>query len=322
MRTFVLTIVTAVFGALFVAPASGSDAAAAPPVSHRVDSSDAAQRQVIAYWTADRMRSAVAGDRLVAGRAAPGPQEPQAGEPTRVASQKATASTSGYTGGVYSGGGAVVNTTGKVFFTEKGFNYVCSGSSVAAGNKSLVLTAGHCVNEGPGAFVTNFMFVPAYHNGVAPYGVWTSSRLTTTSQWATAGDLNHDIGLAVVNLVGGKPLADVVGAQGIAFNQPRGRVMASFGYPQAAPYDGTTLDWCWGTAVKDPYGALDQGLKCNLTGGASGGPWYLGFATATGLGTTNSVNSYKYTGGPYKGYMFGPYFGSVEQAAYAAAAAS
>jgi V8-like Glu-specific endopeptidase len=318
MRTFVLTAVAALGLSLVVEPSSA--APQPPPVVKPLNASKAEHQRIVGYWTPQRMRDAVPGDALVAGRPKPRAEAGSAERQKGGGSGGGTAYT-GYAGGVYVGGGEVVETTGKVFFTLKSTNYVCSGSSVVAGNKSLVLTAGHCVNEGPGAFVTNFAFVPAYDHGSRPFGTWTARSLASSAEWAGGGDLNHDIGFAVVSALNGNSLANVVGAQGIAFNQPRGRVMNAFGYPQAAPYDGTTLDWCWGTAINDPYGALDQGLKCNMTGGSSGGPWFLNFSTSTGIGTTNSLNSYKYNGGPYKGYMFGPYFGSVEQAVYSSASA-
>jgi V8-like Glu-specific endopeptidase len=314
VRTFVLAVCTGI-GLSLVAAGPVSATPPPPPAVKQLNDSRAEHSRIVKYWTTQRMRDAVPGDQLVSGRPHPhaerGKAEPQkAGPPS---------SYTGYTGGAYTGGGKVVATTGKVFFTLGSTNYVCSGSSVAATNKALVLTAGHCVNEGPGAFATNFAFVPAYDHGQRPFGTWTARALATSSEWARNGDLNHDIGFAAVSQLSGRFLADAVGAQGIAFNQPRGRVMSSFGYPQAAPYDGTTLDWCWGTVINDPYGALDQGLKCNMTGGSSGGPWLIDFASSTGIGTTNSLNSYKYNGGQYKGYMFGPYFGSVEQTVYGSA---
>ena len=61
-----------------------------------------------------------------------------------------------------------------------------------------------------------------------------------------------------------------------------------------------------------------------MTGGSSGGPWYLNYNAKTGVGLTNSLNSFKYTigllglGGDGK-YMFGPYFGSVIQSLYGSA---
>ena len=54
---------------------------------------------------------------------------------------------------------------GKVFFSDGAANYVCSGTALTSGNQSVVWTAGHCVNEGPGGFYTNWAFVPAYKDG-------------------------------------------------------------------------------------------------------------------------------------------------------------
>ena len=69
---------------------------------------------------------------------------------------------------------------GKVFFSDGSANYVCSGTALTSGNESVVWTAGHCVNEGPGAFYTNWAFVPAYKDGARPYGTWTARTLLTT----------------------------------------------------------------------------------------------------------------------------------------------
>jgi hypothetical protein len=90
------------------------------------------------------------------------------GEPTVVGGRQAAPrrkTQADFGGGLYSGSGTIVRTTGKVFFTLGGSDYVCSGSSTTAANRSLVQTAGHCLNEGPGDFVTHFTFVPAYADG-------------------------------------------------------------------------------------------------------------------------------------------------------------
>ncbi len=81
----------------------------------------------------------------------------------------------------------------------------------------------------------------------------------------------------------------------------------AFGFPQAAPYDGTTLAYCSGDTAPDPYGRTTQGLVCNMTGGSSGGPWYSSFnpTTGVGVGVAYSLNSYRYTN-----RMFGPRFGT------------
>jgi hypothetical protein len=43
-----------------------------------------------------------------------------------------------------------------------------------------------------------------------------------------------------------------------------------------------------------------------MTGGSSGGPWFINFNSANGTGSLNSLNSFKYTSGRFTKYMFGP----------------
>ena len=309
-----------------VAVALGAPSQASESVSdvavHSAATSQAAQDSVAEYWTPKRMRDALPAEVLVADRdksSAGGTVA--AGKPT-VVPQAAPkpAPSAAFVGGYYSGGGEVVDTTGKVFFTLGGANYVCSGSAVSSGNKDVVLTAGHCVNEGPGAFATNWAFVPAYDDGARPYGTFTARQLTTTTQWQNSGDFDYDVAFAVLNTLNGAHLTDVVGGQSIGFNQPRGQYMYSFGYPAANPYDGSDIAWCHGTVVQDTFGgSSDQGLDCNLTGGSSGGPWFVNYSESTGVGVLNSVNSFKYRGGSMRNYMFGPYLGDVAQSLYSSA---
>ncbi|CAM3171445.1 hypothetical protein PSET11_01920 [Arthrobacter ulcerisalmonis] len=269
------------------------------------------------YWTADRMTSAIPADqransavqrslgleRALVAKGAPSSVEPLAATTPvlRAASESPVAH------------------IGKIFFTQAGQNYVCSGNSVAAANKSTVSTAGHCLNEGPGAFVTNFVFVPAYNNGAAPYGKWAAKALYAPTQWSGQGDIQYDTGFAVVSPLNGRTLADTVGASGVQFNAARGLTYKAFGYPAASPFNGQTLKSCAGTATNDTVnpGGTTQGIPCDMTGGSSGGPWFVG---SSSTGKQNSVNSYGY--GQNSTKMYGPYWGSVIQQTYATAAAS
>ena len=284
--------------ALGLAPAGGTSAAPAgraPATSvarHEAATTKAEQRRIEGYWTPDRMRSAIP---------FPLKRDPLKGKP-----------------GGGSGGNAVQETAqprfGKVFFTEGHTNYVCSGTATNSSNGDVVTTAGHCVNAGPGAYVTNFAFVPAYDHGNAPLGTWTAKTLLTTTQWATAGDFDYDIGFAVMNENGsGQSLTQVTGGgQPIAFNLATGLSYQAYGYPAARPFDGQSLWSCSGTVVPDTYGGSpDQGLACNMTGGSSGGGWI------TAGGALNSVTSFGYTG--VKNILWGPYFGDVIQATYQSA---
>jgi hypothetical protein len=332
MRKQLLAVAVSGVAALaLVSP--GADAAshqrstASHVVSKKLDASKAEHDRIVAYWTPKRMREAIPGDVLVANRDKSSATGTVAmGKPTVIQPQARPggggSAGGGFTGGYYpeSPVTPVHKTTGKVFFTLGGTRYVCSGSSTTSANGSVVTTAGHCLNEGPGAFATEFMFAPGYNDGATPYGQFTATELLTTTQWATAGNFNYDVGFAVVGTSGGKTLAQAVGTQGIAFNTGSpayGQTMHSFGYPAANPYDGSDLAWCWGTTVRDTFGgSTDYGLNCNLTGGSSGGPWFFGFNTGAGTGTQGSVNSFKYSGGKFKSYMWGPVFGSAVQSVY------
>lgn len=295
MRTMIRTATAALgAGALALTMAAAPTASAARSHGgldrHAAATTPAEQKRVTDYWTPARMKSAIPRENKYV---------PLKGKPG---------------GGTSSATAVQVPATplfGKVFFTERGLNYVCSGTVTQSANSSLVTTAGHCVNEGPGAYVTNFAFVPKYENGVRPYGTFTARTLLTTTQWRTSGDFNHDVGFAVMNTLGGKTLAATVGgAYPIAFNRGYNLTFDAYGYPQASPYDGQTLWRCSGPTTKDTRGSTDHRLPCSMTGGSSGGGWITG-------GSLNSLNSFGYRG--EKNAMYGPYFGSVEQSLYATA---
>jgi V8-like Glu-specific endopeptidase len=306
---FILALTTTVAG-----PAQAATAGRAA-TTHAAAVSAADQQRVAQFWTRKRMRSAIPMDLLTVdraqrlGRAA-------GGTPSAVGATTAAILSAG---GPWTGGGAVTHTVGRVFFTFQSRAASCSGDAVTSANKSVVITAGHCVKL-QGAWHTNWTFVPGYHNGNAPFGTWTAKQTMATPQWAASEDITYDVGAAVVNPLGGRQLVDVVGGQGIAFNQSRDRNMYAFGYPAASPYDGSRLIYCSGPTFDEFLGTGDLGMTCNMTGGASGGPWFLTFSEAVGTGTQNSVNSFKYSFSTR--WMFGPYFGNDARNLYNAASAA
>jgi len=251
------------------------------------------------YWTRERMRNAHPANRVLSGTFAPAAKRP----PKAAASQPVPPP---YTS-------QPTSTNGKVFFTEGGVNYVCSGTALLSGNKSVVWTAGHCVNDGAGTFVTNWAFVPAYLDGGAPYGTWTARTLLTTSGWNNSGDFSYDNGAAVVSLNGGRALTDVVGGVNPTFNYPRNQTYVSHGYPAAPPFNGQRLYTCTSPLRYDDTSANPptMGIDCDMTGGSSGGGWTVN-------GSLESVNSYGYSS--LKNVMFGPYQGTVSQSLYTQAA--
>ena len=291
------------------APSASADKSALSVTSATLDSTGTAD-----YWTPDRMRAAIPGD-VLADKAVERGNTSSAisvekGAATKVKGTKGKPTIAKLE--------TPVDHIGKVFFSIGTTNYVCSGNAVSSANKSTVATAGHCINEGPGAFVTNFAFVPAYDNGNAPYGKWTATKLFAPTQWTANGDMTYDTGFAVVNPLGGQLLTDVVGGSGVEFNAARGLQYTSYGYPQASPFDGTSLWSCTGTATNDTNNPQfnTQGIPCDMTGGSSGGPWFIGTGSD---GLQNSINSYGYN---RSAVMYGPYWGTVIQDAYNFAAAA
>lgn len=340
-RIAAVAVVSAIVAALVLVVVAGGSAA--PPQSPGKRD----RATVIAYWTAERVARAV--PREVSPDRLPSFATPrETGKPSGTpGGGGGGGSSTTVTGAAWTGGGKVKATTGKVLFTMAGVDYVCSGSVAqdASTATSLILTAGHCVFDETGAaFATNWMFVPDYEDGgsivtnpdgshsfscdTVPYGCWTASALVTTTAWASGGGslvgFNHDYAFAVVG-PGGKPgeskqLDATVGDNAIAFNVSHPTQVYSFGYPAASPYDGQKLIYCAGQDVPDTWGGTtDFGLNCNMTGGSSGGPWFVSFGSAGSAGALNSVNSFKYTAGKLSKHMFGPYFGDYAQKTYTAA---
>jgi hypothetical protein len=334
-RLTLLTLSSLTLGGLLLsspgnASTAGEQARRPRPVGWTATSTGSQRRHVSDYWTWSRMRAARSFD-MTTSPARMRRSGAQNGAPTTGRAVAIAPTTGGASIGtssrttsaqVWPGTGLVARTSGRVFFTiasgpDAGRNASCSGSAVTSANRSVVITAGHCVHTGQ-AFHRNWMFVPGFDNGRAPFGAWVASNLYTTRQWSATEDLNFDVGAAVVAPRNGRDLVDVVGGQGIAFNQARGRQMYAFGYPAAPPFDGSRLIFAAGRTVNDGIGgSRDIGLRNAMTGGSSGGPWFLGFDERSGAGVLNSVNSFKYDA--RQDFMFGPFFGDEAEAVYNAA---
>jgi V8-like Glu-specific endopeptidase len=189
-------------------------------------------------------------------------------------------------------------TAGKVFFTQPGVgNFVCSGTIVNSEGKDTVWTAGHCVNNGSGTWMTNWTFVPAYDDDLAnprPYGTWSANQLWSRTAWINSSDFSQDMGVAIMNTnFGGWHIVDYFGGQGIRVNQGKNVYDYAFGYPAEWPFDGGNLYRCSGTTSPewDYWFTWSQTVKipCDMTRGSSGGGWLNGYDGNWGY--LNGVNS-------------------------------
>lgn len=187
------------------------------------------------------------------------------------------------------------STVGKVFFTIPGRgNYMCSGA-VAAGR--AVWTAGHCLYTPGVGWHTNVTFVPAFRNGVRPYGTFSATYLQVLSPWKSSGHYGYDVGMFTVADRVGRKLGDWVGYLGAAWNQSPIQQFHTLGYPSnilSAQY----LIGCATSTSRTEGGWTPNpvGVGCDMGGGSSGGPWLRRYApyAAGWLNFVNGVTSFAY----------------------------
>lgn len=313
-------------GALAVAPAQ-----AAPPSSAK-----SRHDQVVSFWTNDKIKQAKPRGydlNTSTGKFTPTRQT------TATAAPKASGTTASW-----NGGGAVLKTTGKVFFAMPDGYYVCSASVVkdAIADRSIILTAGHCVfDNATSQFSSMWMFVPDYDSNPVnldkagafcaqtTYGCWTATSIVASSGFTAQKSFNttatlNDFAFVVVG-AGGKNMAQLdatVGAQNISFAKASTGITAySFGYPAGAPYTGKDLTYSSSKLAMDARNASKTyQIASTMTGGCSGGPWFQNFSASTGTGTLFSVNSYGY--GTNSTTMQGPVLNAKAQSMFKAAATS
>ena len=301
-----------------------------------------------AYWTPERMRDAQPADEAPALERAEAEQKLDAGEELAEAREDATLgerpAPTGPAGKVeprqprpsspaldakpaakaaaflpgYPYYSFPARTAGKVFFTKSnGLNYVCSGTIVNTAGRNSVWTAGHCAHDGAGGqYHRNWVFVPSYSNGSAPYGYWSARLLVSTAGWVNSGDFASDIAVAIMNPSYGYRIVDYLGGQGLTWNQSKRIAVTAFGYPAAAPFSGGLLWGCAGTTFPEWeylwWSAETLGLACDMTGGSSGGGWLAFFNGNTGY--LNGNNSYKYNNNP--NVMYSPYYDDTAATLY------
>ncbi|KTC91647.1 hypothetical protein OQJ18_11580 [Fluoribacter dumoffii] len=187
---------------------------------------------------------------------------------------------------------------GKLFFTIPGEgDFVCSASTI---RQRIVLTAGHCVHAGFGGnagYFTNFLFVPAYRDGVAPFGAWTWSYVRASNAWIVgAGDVPNSADYAMIEMadkvINGVTtrIGAVTGLLAWLTPSPVANHAHLIGYP-------CNLDNC-----EKMHQVTSQSVRIvapnnaeygsDMGGGSSGGPWIQNFG-AGAVGQVGGYNSYR-----------------------------
>jgi V8-like Glu-specific endopeptidase len=201
-------------------------------------------------------------------------------------------------------------TVGKLFFSINGEPYLCSASVI---QRRVVVTAGHCVHTGnlASGFYSDFVFVPAYRDGEAPFKAWNWRFVTTTYTWATGnGEVPNAADYAMIEfddqpITAHGPavkLGDVTGWLGWQTNSLVPNHTSKLGYP-------CNLDNCqkMQNVQSNSFQTTDPNnveYGSDARGGSSGGPWVQNFQVLQlGGGTGIKTGSNRVVGVTSYGYV-------------------
>ena len=174
-------------------------------------------------------------------------------------------------------------------------DFVCSASVI---RPRVVLTAGHCVHSGSGSesgFYTNFLFVPAFRDGNAPYKTWDWSFAAVTSTWANGGGTVPNAADYAMLEIKDQVVGDTA--------QRIGNITGYLGYQTLSliPNHSHLLRYpCNLDRCQKMHQVTSQSARSvspnnaeygsDMLGGSSGGPWVQNFG-AYAAGQTGGLNS-------------------------------
>jgi hypothetical protein len=177
---------------------------------------------------------------------------------------------------------------GKLFFHDPGSgeDFVCSGAVL---RPRLVVTAGHCVyHAAPGSaddhFYSNWLFVPAYRNGAAPYCAWTTTYRIVAPEWFGGDGTLPNAGDVAILEVADKPctpgsppqkIGALTGWYGYSTFDLLPQSVTQIGY--SANLDGgqrQEVTWAPSHAAIAPESVV---IGSTQGAGAAGGPWLKNF---------------------------------------------
>lgn len=164
-------------------------------------------------------------------------------------------------------------------------SHFCTASVVQSAAEDLVVTAAHCL---AGYQPNQVVFIPGYHDGIEPYGLWYATTFFFDKAWQSAADPDDDFAfVAVKQASSSAPLQQVTGANrlgiGVEPGSP-GPLLEVVGYP-----DGLDSPVDCASRLK-LFSPTQFEFDCGgYTNGTSGSPFVVGAAGANHTGTVVGV---------------------------------
>ncbi len=165
-----------------------------------------------------------------------------------------------------------------------------------------------CTRKG---FATNIEYVPGYHDGKRPYGVWPVETITVASGWKLSHDPDLDFAFLTLASAGGRQIQARTGGLTIGFTRWYSEKIEAIGHndSDAEPVRCATKSFRFRTGQMEFY--------CHgFWTGTSGGPWIIGYNARNGTGTVFGVIGGYELGGDYEWASYSAYFGSAARTLY------
>jgi V8-like Glu-specific endopeptidase len=265
--------------AALMLPATGPVASASSRRDRAVTMVD--RGSLTSYWTTERMEHATP----LYGRARTGATEVPVARPVE--------------------GSRVL---GALFFRDGAGGHYCTASVIRTSKRNLLLTAAHCLyNPDTHQWHTHIVFVPMYGRGRRPYGTWPIWLMVADKRWIDHGDPDFDFGFAAVQIMRGRRIADVVGANELLVNQGYTNPVLVAGYPAKANYPADRPIGCAGRTYRQTKYQLR--FDCHgFYGGTSGSPWLRDYDSRTQSGHVIGVIGGYQEGGSEEWRSYSPLF--------------
>jgi len=204
--------------------------------------------------------------------------------------------------------------TGSVSGLATGGAHFCTASVVDSPAGDLAVTAAHCV---AGRHLPA-VFVPGYHDGQAPYGTWSVTRVFTDAAWSASADPDDDVAfLRLAPNADGVSVEGVTGADRLETGSSGPAVAKVIGYPS----DTDEPVWCVNWTRE--FSPTQQEFDCGgYPDGTSGGPFITDVSPASGEGTVIGVIGGYQQGGDTDAVSYSIVFGASVASLYREAEAT
>ena len=191
-------------------------------------------------------------------------------------------------------------------FTEvngKLVSHFCTASVVHSRAGNLLITAAHCVFRNKQPPRGSLAFVPGYHSGKTPRGVWGITAVYVNKAWQLHRNVNNDVAF----LIAGRPGTHIerhTGAEVLGIDRPP-QLVRVIGYP-----DSTNRPISCVAPARTFRGDSHQMVfDCDgFTTGTSGGPFLARVNAKTGNGTVIGVIGGWQAGGDTPDVSYSPRF--------------